>query len=100
MFHAIRPQNSGAGDGTRTRTRETPRRILSPLRLPFRHSGKKRILIVYHILYNSGNAEQSDTVSQFVVALFPIGHESIVGHRGTGLVEIGLYSVVHRYIGI
>ena len=37
---------------------------------------------------------------QFVVALFPIGHEGIVGHRGTRLVEIGFDAVVHRYFGI
>ena len=39
-------------------------------------------------------------ISQLVVALFPICDKGIVGHRGTRLVEIGLYSVVHRYIGI
>ena len=39
-------------------------------------------------------------ISQLVVALFPICDKGIVGHRGTRLVEIGLYSVVHRYFGI
>ena len=37
---------------------------------------------------------------QFVVALFPIGHESVVGHRGTRLFEVGFDAVVYRYFGI
>ena len=39
-------------------------------------------------------------VAKFVVALFPVGHEGIVGHQGTGLVEIGFDAVVYRYFGI
>ncbi len=31
--------NAGTGGGTRTRTGIAPQRILSPLRLPFRHTG-------------------------------------------------------------
>ncbi len=31
--------SAGAGGGTRTRTGIAPQRILSPLRLPFRHTG-------------------------------------------------------------
>jgi hypothetical protein len=36
----------GAGGGTRTRTGFSPQRILSPLRLPFRHPGSNFAKIV------------------------------------------------------
>ena len=57
----------------------------------------KRRQLYHNFPFFSGKF--SAEVPQFVVALFPIGHEGVVEHRGTGLFEIGFDAVAYRYIG-